>query len=573
MFGPKSYLHGGGFAGINNKGPIVYFDIRVSSPYRDLILIKESQLETEEQLLSGKLILSINENFVLKKLSLKLVGRFKLDFLQLDHGSGVTNIVKDRKVVFETNWDNLLVSSHGEVVRSNKTSLNHPMRSFSSPVVNRLIKKKSTTSHVLELPSDGFNGTPFTDLNPEHSYLFHLHKGNYELPFDVRLPQDIPDTIEGLQSGSILYSFEAIIDRPQKIHFHSHGFSTYKYLRIFRTLAMDHLALQQDVTVSNTYVDKLQYKISIPSKAIAIGGSTVINIELFPFRKGYKLEKITGSLKQWFVIRDTNDNLYDDQIVINKQSMTEFKDIENIQQRDNLLLGNTTINSIFQLPHDLKKITQDVECANDLIHVKHKISIHVMLRHIHDNKTLEIKANLPVLLYVSPAERVQGRLVLLDSTNGNIHFRTNEYVDLFDPSATNSHSSITPNTHSLSPSPSPAAMLLPPPNYMDRLKDSLVNGNRSVTRSAPVSPRLTHQDQHPPRHQDKEIDFFGLPQPAATPVQLQNETQFRALGTASPTARQPAEPALPLPPAISELSEDERCQVPSYEQTMQEYPH
>lgn len=529
---------------MHSKTPIVYFDIRVDSPYKDLILIKESQLESPQFYLKGNLVLSISEDQMVKRITLKLIGKFKLDFLQLDHGSGVTNIVKDRKVIFETNWSNLLVTAHGELLNSvdKQQQLNSTMRSLSSPVVNRLMKKKSYTNQVLESPIDGFNGTPFDKLDPEASHLFHLHKGNYELPFDIVLPQDIPDTVEGLQSGSILYHFEAVIERPKTFNFHHHGFTTYKYLRIFRTLTIDHLALQQDVTVGNTYVDKLQYKISLPSKAIPIGGVTPINIELFPFKKGYRLDKITGSLVQFFVIRDSDGNLYDDQIITNKQSMSEFGELPNVE--DNILLGNTSISSLFQLPHNLKKITQDMDSAKGLIHIKHKILIQIMLRHVSENKTLEIKANLPVLLYVSPEVKMQGRLVLFDNTNGNIHFRPNEFVDLFETSCS-------PLDATQASSPSPLTLSLPPPNYQDRLKDCLVNN--AVTRSAPVSPHLAG-------HTRRDVVDYFCPHPPDEGVSPPGEN---APDTTSPDTSERLS---------SNGAPNDWCQVPSYEQTMQEYP-
>ena len=37
--------------------------------------------------------------------------------------------------------------------------------------------------------------------------------GNYEYPFEVLFPDDIPDSVEGLPGGAIIYKMKAIIER------------------------------------------------------------------------------------------------------------------------------------------------------------------------------------------------------------------------------------------------------------------------------------------------------------------------------------------------------------------------
>lgn len=39
------------------------------------------------------------------------------------------------------------------------------------------------------------------------------YKGNYEYPFDVYLPDDIPDSVEGLPGGAIIYKMKATVER------------------------------------------------------------------------------------------------------------------------------------------------------------------------------------------------------------------------------------------------------------------------------------------------------------------------------------------------------------------------
>jgi len=40
-----------------------------------------------------------------------------------------------------------------------------------------------------------------------------IRSGNYEYPFEVLLPDDIPDSVEGLPGGAIIYKMKAVIER------------------------------------------------------------------------------------------------------------------------------------------------------------------------------------------------------------------------------------------------------------------------------------------------------------------------------------------------------------------------
>ena len=331
MFSLSSLSNGGGHSEQKEREKISYFDIRINSPYKDIILIQGSPLELSSIPLSGNLVISVRSDIVVKRISLRLVGRFKLEFLQVGrykkNSSSLASLVKEKRKIFECYWDNLLVSSKGDVLVGGDESENQhssnsggstsgqdvdtgsnamflSKRSLSSPVFNKIIRRKTHSSHrkILELPENGVTGTPFEGLkenppcrssstnahnNNGHSnsskdgsggsYLFLMKRGNYELPFNTMLPPEVCETIEGLQSGSILYSFEAMIDGRQlwdsdlSIHTSSNttngsanmggnGVRTknkiivkkFKYLRILRTLSMDNLAMQEEISVGNT---------------------------------------------------------------------------------------------------------------------------------------------------------------------------------------------------------------------------------------------------------------------------------------------------------------------------------
>lgn len=544
MFSLSSLSSSGGHSEQKERERISYFDIRINSPYKDIILIQGSPLELSSIPLSGNLVISVKNEIVVKKISLRLVGRFKLEFLQVGrykkNSSSLASLVKEKRKIFECYWDNLLVSSKGDVLvggenaenqhnsSGGRSTSNQDMdtsgnaiflskRSLSSPVFNKIIRRKTHSSHrkILELPENGVTGTPFEGLrenarsrssssntlnNNSHSYsnrdgsgssyLFLMKRGNYELPFNTMLPPEVCETIEGLQSGSILYSVEAIIDGRQlwdtdlSVHTSPHGpigststsgngvrtknkiiIKKFKYLRILRTLSMDNLAMQEEISVGNTWRDKLQYETSIPSRAVPIGSTTPVKIKIFPFEKNIRLDRIEMALIQYYAMKDSSAQIYDDEIAVMK--ITHLADF-------GPLTDKLDVDCPFTIPDNLKQITQDCCLQDNLIRVMHKLQVRILLqRQVDDEyKNLEIKAQLPMLLFISPHLPMKGRLVLFDKHDGKIHFRPGELVPLF--LTTYPAQGLTPGVELNSTTTAHLALPQPPPNYHESTNDHLM---------------------------------------------------------------------------------------------------
>lgn len=479
----------------------VYFDVRLKSPYKNIVLIQGTPLEASAIPISGHLVFSIPESISVKNVTLKLVGTFKLEFLQVGHhkNSSLASIVKERRTIFECVWDNLLVSSEAHIsvgdpnasdtgsdVSSGSHSRTHMMQSLSNPTINTLWKPKrshSSAAVLNSLPKNGVSCTPFDGASVAPGHTFVLEKGNYELPFKVSLPPDIAETIEGLQAGSVLYKFESNMERGG----FKNAFTKHKYLRIFRTLSPNNLAVGEEVSVGKSWADRLQYEISIPSRAIPIGGVTPITVRLYPFQKGYELQKIDANLIQYYAFKDQNGQLYDDESVVFHQVMKNFDDLTGCDTlANNAITDKVELNSSLHLPTNLKQVTQDCDIAGDSIRVRHKLSIKISLKkRVGDEvKKTEIKANIPVFLYISPHVPVEGRLVLLDNA-GKIHFRSGDGVPLFEKQALNSGltSSVSLNNlhrledGGLSVSYFPEEDTEAPPTYAKHVYDQLYEGN------------------------------------------------------------------------------------------------
>lgn len=438
------------------KKKLVYIDVRTNSIYKDMILIQGTPLESPPIPLSGNVVFSVSDNVKVKRIKLRLVCHYKLDFVQLVHDD-MASIVKERTKILECTWANLLKNSEGET-------------QFDFTKVHKSTKKKTGLLRGIKIwntgdgdYSSGHHGSSASEsvasshstghTSSEHGKWYQA--GNYEVPFQVQLPNDIPETIEGLQSGSILYNFILEIEteeRNNKVDV-TNKYNFYKYLRILRTLSMNHIAIQEEMMVSNTIRNMLQYQISIPSRAVSIGDESMIglSIKLIPFEKSYyQLDKIMVGLVQEYCVKDRHDEEYVDSSTINPITIASFRDIEGIVPDTNELIDSTELKIQYEMPKNLKSITQDCDIMigderlgikKQVMYVRHELSVRIkFIKLKDDNKPLEIKLRLPVLLYVSPMKKLLGRRVYFNESTGRIHFRANDYVPLFTPNTGNSTS-------------------------------------------------------------------------------------------------------------------------------------
>ncbi|ODV96536.1 hypothetical protein PACTADRAFT_39894, partial [Pachysolen tannophilus NRRL Y-2460] len=466
----------------NNNSQPVLFEIRIKSSYKNIILIKGSEYEAPSIYLSGSLVFSLPEQMSVFKINLKLIGCFKLDFMEvLTHNNRITssNPVKANVTTLKYEWDNLLVSNEGSIITgdyaasttntnttntsstssssssstTNNNNSNNSAQNFSATNQSTTASNSNSTSNgstsnsnnnnnsitnvsshnnnrqkqkpsrlkrpgaptTLQLPESSINNTPFENVKtPTGSNIFVLPKGNYELPFKCVLPGNLPETIEGLQSGSMMYKFEASLMKSSSLLKHNH-FIKYKYLRIFRTLSPNDVALSEDVSIENTWPGRVQYEVNIPRKAIPIGGSTPVNIVIVPLKKGLKLGKISAAVVQHYVLKDPNQTIYDHDDVIYDCELPPIS-------MDSFPSDRWSINATIVIPSDLKSCTQDCDLKDGIIKVRHKLKFKIKIVNAEDGHLSELRAKLPIILYVNPKYKIYGRNIDLDH-NGKIHIK------------------------------------------------------------------------------------------------------------------------------------------------------
>lgn len=373
------------------------FDIRVKGTDHDVLVVKGSPHEANSILLSGTIVLSILEPMQIKSLSLKLYGTLRLKWTnsyETSRGSTIKKPFRYEKRLFEYNWDdfdlhNYLLSYKNYVnsdePTSNSTSPSRPtiIKNHSSSSLKNLYRKSKSSTNLASFGSA---------LNLSQQSFQHnsniLPEGNYEFPFSTILPGSVFESVEGLPGASVVYKLQATIDRGK----FSNDLHTKKHLRIIRTLTPDAVELAETMAVDNTWPKKVEYSISIPSRAIAIGSSTPVNMLLVPLAKGLKLGKIKITLVENFSCSGSNGPPHTGERMIKEVVISDLY--------KNLSDDRWEINYPLQIPASLTKCTQDVDILTN-IKVRHRLKFSIGLIN-PDGHISELRASLPIILFISP---------------------------------------------------------------------------------------------------------------------------------------------------------------------------
>lgn len=207
----------------------------------------------------------------------------------------------------------------------------------------------------------------------------NLPAGNYEWPFELFVPGDTSESLEGIQDAAITYSLRATINRGRLVR----HISCIKRLRIIRTLVPTALEFMHNMSVEQTWVNKVDYSVSIPSKAAPFGSPVNLEIRITPLVKGIELERIVVKLVEFHGF-----SMHSRHYIYTREHKSQREvscwDIEvsrEEQWQDNIEETNQegwVIKKTLDLPKSLAECSQDIDTQGIKIH--HKLKIHIPIR-------------------------------------------------------------------------------------------------------------------------------------------------------------------------------------------------
>ncbi len=241
-----------------------------------------------------------------------------------------------------------------------------------------------------------------------------LSPDNYEWPFDCILEGTLPESVEGLKDAWIIYRLKAEIGRRR-----AKDIVVRKPLRLVRTLDPSALELAHAMSVENIWPNKVEYSISIPSKAIVFGSFVRVDFKLIPLLKGLVIGNILTQIKEeqefivdpeWGVSPFGGGQTKTDRMIA-QDSYTLSPESE--EQIIDEVAEGYQFTRFLELPKTLNSCLQD--CNVKGIKVRHKVKFNVQL-HNPDGHISELRANLPVSFYISPSLPINQNNDLVDQS-------------------------------------------------------------------------------------------------------------------------------------------------------------
>ncbi|CDO92949.1 unnamed protein product [Kluyveromyces dobzhanskii CBS 2104] len=458
------------------------FDIRLEGNDHDVIVVKGSVDEAPSVLLSGFVVLSVNEPIYAKKISLSLYGVIKLNvttMVQGPRGPAPRNIRYDKRF-YELQLDDIDLQPH----------------LVDGSTVKKPLSRNSSSSSLGGLASLSMSTTSLKNFASSASHAQVLAAGNYVFPFSAILPGSLTESIEGLPNATVFYKLQATLERGK----FASDVTKKKHIRVVRTLTPDALELFETVAVDNTWPQKVDYSISVPSKAIAIGSSTPISLMIVPLLKGLKLGPIKISLVEYssYSAPFSNPNGADRTILKVKirdplNHMSESNE-DSGTEHDFDFQDKWEVTTSVRVPANLSKCTQDCIVLTN-IKVRHKLKFVIALVN-PDGHISELRASLPVQLFISPFVTVAVKHAEnIDISSNNSGNNTDNDAPEDDLMFANSNSEVNLDAVNVSldnnTSTGPNTSLFAPPNYGNHVYDRLWN---SIT----VEETPIHSGTHSP---------------------------------------------------------------------------
>lgn len=337
------------FNSVMGRNSFTLFEIRLEN---DFIVFRGNEHESSGQLLKGTVVLCLPAPLKIEDVHLRLIGTLQLAWTDSKvTPSGISNQRVDKTTTF----------------------LSHRWQPLAG---NGSADSSSSTKGVT------------------------LAAGNYEWPFELMLPGDTCESVEGLHEANITYKLKATVARG-KLAYDLHA---YKRLRIIRTLESSALEFLHAMSVENIWPNKVEYSIVIPQKAVVFGSSIPLETRFTPLLKGLELGDITVKLVEVHDIILQNQTGQSIREHKKEREVTHWRLPIRREEHWHDMIQDTgqegwLMNTTLDLPRKLGKCLQDVNVQG--IKIRHKLKLIVALKN-PDGHVSELRATLPVTIFISP---------------------------------------------------------------------------------------------------------------------------------------------------------------------------
>lgn len=406
------------------KSRLPVFEIRLNGDHKDIVLIKGNEYECENIPIEGSVRLELSEDTLVKRIKLSLVGEYNVEFYERDSHGFIIDSLIERLCVLKVNWANLLALADGSFLFGNfgdditkyarlKDMEKRNPHGLAAASSDSLVSAGAHTVNPYVLR----NGLPFRNQQDQSQQHYILPKGVYEFPFNVCLPSDTPESVEGLRCGEISYRLNCTLERGR----FGKSIKSSRHIRLLRTLHPLSMNLIDNIDITNMWPGKAQYNVQLAKKGMPLGSTVPLTFLIVPIVKGLQLESLDAEIVQHYSTRHLKGKSPVFEEILGKQSL-EF-------DASKFEMDKWEISTNYMVPESMNKITQTCIIKNDIILVKHRLRLTIVIKN-KEGYSSELRANLPVFLYVSPhVGQVLARHYSIDpKDNSFVHDRKKDYI-------------------------------------------------------------------------------------------------------------------------------------------------
>lgn len=206
---------------------------------------------------------------------------------------------------------------------------------------------------------------------------------NTNRDFELPLPGDLPASVHH-DLGKVYYRLKAVAERPT----FSTNYVAHRNVTVTRMMLPSSLDLNQSVVISNEWIDKISYNISVPRKVFSAGSKIPITFDLVPIAPELGIRSVSCALKEYISLSS------------NEHSKSDGHVVKSIRD-DHFAAGNRWIKTeVLDVP-SIAEVRSDI--VSDLIKIKHKLKFTVALTnadgHVSGKKIYSLERVMQILNY------------------------------------------------------------------------------------------------------------------------------------------------------------------------------
>ncbi|KAI9013857.1 hypothetical protein CLU79DRAFT_768276 [Phycomyces nitens] len=243
-------------------------------------------------------------------------------------------------------------------------------------------QERTIISHSWDFLAD-----PLNDAKKKRT----LGPGRYAWNFELSIPGDLPQSVSAT-SGQVEYLLKATVQRSGLVH----NIVKKIPIKIFRCLLSCAFELIQSFEIHNTWADKLEYDISLPSKVYTYGDTIPITFNILPIAPNLSIISLMATLKESCTYTTKDHNKTDARILRFSRHENPFA--------DPVMSDQPCWNRALSIKVPAKSPSVFCDAANDMILIEHKISVIISIAN-PDGYLSEVRCSVPVVIIDSYAEQ------------------------------------------------------------------------------------------------------------------------------------------------------------------------